>query len=83
MDSSKSVGLLQPSDIDLADQCFPTPKCDKANRFRTIDGGCNNLLFPIWGKTNSANTRIIQADYSDGTDLFFCWGLGRVLDSYA
>lgn len=74
MDPSKSVGLLQPSDIDLADQCFTKPKCDKSAQFRTIDGGCNNLLFPVWGKANTASTRIIQADYSDGNECFFLGG---------
>lgn len=62
-----SVGLLGPQDIDLADQCFPKPQCDPSAQFRTIDGGCNNLLFPVWGQSHTANTRIIQADYSDGT----------------
>jgi len=61
-----SFGLLEPSDIDLADQCFPKPECDPSAKFRTIDGGCNNLIFPTWGQAHTANTRIIQADYSDG-----------------
>uniref|UniRef100_A0A2S2QM46 Peroxidase n=1 Tax=Sipha flava TaxID=143950 RepID=A0A2S2QM46_9HEMI len=68
MDPSSSIGLLPPSTIDLADQCFPVPRCDSAARFRTIDGGCNNLRFPVWGRTNTAHTRIVQAHYSDGTD---------------
>lgn len=66
MAPSKSVGLLQPIDVDLADRCFPKPKCDPNAPFRTIDGSCNNLNFPVWGQANTANTRIIDADYSDG-----------------
>ncbi|XP_015374036.1 PREDICTED: peroxidase-like [Diuraphis noxia] len=66
MAPSKSIGLLQPIDIDLADRCFSKPKCDPNAPFRTIDGSCNNLNFPVWGQTNIANTRIIDANYSDG-----------------
>lgn len=66
MDPMASVGLLQPQDIDLADQCFPKPQCDPAARFRSIDGGCNNLKFPVWGQSNTASTRIVHADYADG-----------------
>jgi hypothetical protein len=68
MDSSDSDrGLLSPQDIDLGDQCFPKPKCNPDARFRSTDGGCNNLIFPVWGQSNTASTRIVQADYSDGT----------------
>ncbi|CAI6350006.1 unnamed protein product [Macrosiphum euphorbiae] len=66
MDPSKSIGFLHPQEIGLADQCFPRPHCDIFNMYRTIDGSCNNLLYPTWGQTNTANTRIIQANYSDG-----------------
>ncbi|XP_060871134.1 peroxidase-like isoform X1 [Metopolophium dirhodum] len=66
MDPSKSIGFLHPQEISLADQCFPRPQCDFFYMYRTIDGSCNNLLYPTWGQTNTANTRIIQANYSDG-----------------
>lgn len=66
MNPSNSIGLLEPIEIDLADQCFTQPQCDFSAKFRTINGSCNNLIFPLWGRTNTANTRIIQADYSDG-----------------
>ncbi|XP_060870138.1 peroxidase-like [Metopolophium dirhodum] len=66
MDPSKSVGLLNPLDVDLADRCFSKPRCDPDAPFRTIDGGCNNLKFPVWGQANTANTRIINANYLDG-----------------
>ncbi|XP_060870430.1 peroxidase-like [Metopolophium dirhodum] len=60
------IGFLKPREIDLADRCFPKPICDPLAVYRTINGSCNNLKFPIWGRSNSANTRIIEADYSDG-----------------
>lgn len=69
MDPSNSIGFLQPQDIDLADRCFPRPVCDPIAKYRTLNGSCNNLLFPIWGQSKSANIRVIQADYSDGRYL--------------
>jgi len=66
MTSSNAFGMLEPIQIDLADKCFPQPKCDPISPFRTIDGGCNNLNFPVWGQTNTASTRIIEANYFDG-----------------
>lgn len=65
MDNSKSNGLLSPADINLADKCFPKPDCDTKYRYRTMDGSCNNLENPVWGQANTANIRIIQANYSD------------------
>lgn len=66
MTSTNAFGMLQPIQIDLADKCFPQPKCDPISPFRTIDGSCNNLNFPVWGQTNTASTRIIEANYFDG-----------------
>ena len=40
---------------------FPT-----VNRFRTIDGTCNNLDNPLFGASGTAFTRILPADYEDG-----------------
>lgn len=66
MTSSNAFGMLEPIKIDLADKCFPKPKCDPILPFRTIDGGCNNLNFPVWGQANTASSRIIEANYFDG-----------------
>lgn len=68
MDPSNSIGLLSPSEIGLADRCFPKPRCHSSAQFRTIDGSCNNLRFPVWGQANTAHSRIIQANYSDGNN---------------
>lgn len=35
--------------------------------FRTQDGSCNNLKHPLWGRANSALTRLLPPDYEDGT----------------
>ncbi|XP_026813543.1 peroxidase-like [Rhopalosiphum maidis] len=65
MKEPESTGLLSPDDINLADKCFSKPDCDIEYRFRTMDGSCNNLDNPVWGQANTANIRIIQANYSD------------------
>jgi peroxidase len=65
MKEPESTGLLGPDDINLADKCFSKPDCDIEYRFRTMDGSCNNLDNPVWGQANTANIRIIQANYSD------------------
>lgn len=43
----------------------PQTAC-KASKYRTIDGSCNNLLHPFWGKANICHTRFIPAAYEDG-----------------
>jgi len=66
MTPSNAFGMLTPIEIDLADECFPIPECDPISPFRTIDGRCNNLNFPVWGQANTSSTRIIEANYFDG-----------------
>lgn len=66
MDSPESIGFLEPIDIDHADRCFTKPTCDPSAKYRTIDGGCNNLVFPVWGQAHTAHIRIIEGNYSDG-----------------
>lgn len=67
-DPSSAVGLLPPGEIDLADKCFAEPRCDATAPYRTANGGCNNLMFPVWGQSFAANTRIVQANYADGNN---------------
>ncbi|CAG0917148.1 unnamed protein product [Notodromas monacha] len=53
---------------NLANVCPPLPNCQRANqqRYRTIDGSCNNLRNPSWGMTNTAMQRILPPTYNDG-----------------
>jgi len=62
----KSIGLLDVIEQSASDNCFPAPECDSSAQFRTINGVCNNLQFPVWGQSHTSVIRIIQADYSDG-----------------
>lgn len=36
------------------------------SKYRTIDGFCNNLIHPYWGKANICHIRLLQPDYADG-----------------
>ena len=78
------------------DQCpFPCPdstKCDHMTPYRTIDGSCNNLKYPHWGKAMRPFARELFPDYADGKsgegELFPYYadgksGIGRTLPDYA
>merc|ERR1712142_31790 len=54
------------------EDCYPKcPNCDKCNKFRTIDGTCNNLgtdtepCQALWGSRNQALRRLVQNNYDD------------------
>ncbi|KAH3716255.1 hypothetical protein DPMN_058974 [Dreissena polymorpha] len=40
--------------------------CDADANFRTIDGSCNNLKNPEWGKAASMQSRSVTNVYDDG-----------------
>lgn len=47
-----------------------TSLCSSLNqKYRTIDGSCNNLLNPHWGQANIALQRILHPIYGDGVSL--------------
>lgn len=43
-------------------------KCNYKSVYRRIDGSCNNLYVPWWGKANSPYERLIYPAYEDGVD---------------
>ncbi|KAH7636454.1 hypothetical protein HUG17_10424 [Dermatophagoides farinae] len=50
---------------DLEQYCIPEPSCQQG-KYRTIDGSCNNLQRPLWGKSNTAFERLLPPQYNDG-----------------
>ena len=42
-----------------------TPKCE-VERYRSVDGVCNNIEHPHWGAARHAHHRFMAPDYADG-----------------
>lgn len=43
-----------------------SPKYCANSKYRTIDGFCNNIYHPYWGKSNVCHIRLLHPDYADG-----------------
>ena len=41
-------------------------KCNLKDRYRTMDGTCNNLQWPEWGSYSQWLQRFLKPDYTDG-----------------
>ena len=59
--------------LDFAECIDPTKlfNCSvpTVNKFRTIDGTCNNLLQPLIGASNTEFRRVLPAQYEDGISV--------------
>ena len=73
-DSQASVGLrsgfnsLTSNSISrLCPWTSPGPVCDRAARYRTMDGTCNNLREPNYGRTGTPFQRILLPEYAKGS----------------
>lgn len=43
--------------------------CDASAKYRTIDGSCNNLQNPLWGRSNRPHLRFLKPKYMDDIGL--------------
>ncbi|GLV32003.1 Peroxinectin-like [Carabus blaptoides fortunei] len=51
----------------LGAACAAPPLCPKeADRFRSVDGSCNNVMEPSWGVALTPYTRLLPPSYADG-----------------
>ncbi|CAG2105713.1 unnamed protein product [Medioppia subpectinata] len=53
-------------DTPLERHCPETPICDRQSKYRTADGNCNNLDYPLWGKSLTQFNRLVPPSYADG-----------------
>ena len=48
------------------DKCPADPRCNKEDKYRSIDGSCNNLQNPKFGQVLTPVQRILKNAYADG-----------------
>ena len=50
----------------MSDECPADPICNKEDKYRSIDGSCNNLENPKFGQVLTPVQRILKNAYADG-----------------
>ena len=59
--------------------CIREPRCNPNTYYRTIDGSCNNLKRPLWGRSRTPLIRLLPTDYADGISRMRMASSGRQL----
>ncbi|XP_066590140.1 peroxidase-like isoform X2 [Prorops nasuta] len=65
---ARYVSTLEMRGTNLGSKCAVANavKCDAKQKYRSIDGSCNNIRNPSWGRAMTAYTRILFPHYFDG-----------------
>ncbi|KAJ8043604.1 Peroxidasin [Holothuria leucospilota] len=61
-----TLAALREEYCDLVDFINVDVDCDNSNQYRTINGQCNNLDNPLWGRSGTPFLRLLPANYADG-----------------
>ncbi|XP_062971898.1 thyroid peroxidase-like [Elgaria multicarinata webbii] len=72
-DVTGCAAQLRP--IQCSDTCL-------ADKYRSIDGTCNNRKNPLWGAANTAYTRWLPADYEDGFSVPKGWNESKTYNGF-
>lgn len=71
---------------DLCDELnltTPLPReCSRLQAYRNIDGSCNNLRNPLWGRSNYPLKRLYGVDYDDGISEFCSTDTGNAFPPF-
>ena len=59
---------MRPAGAQKVKPCeeMETPRCNRRNPFRTLNGECNNLRDPFRGAALTPFSRLLEPDYADG-----------------
>jgi len=71
---------FQSVDPDVGDQCFKAPQCNFKSKYRTMDGSCNNINFPTWGKAGTNFIRMAAGRYTNGKLTVITYSLFSLVD---
>ncbi|XKL60530.1 hypothetical protein PGB90_007587 [Kerria lacca] len=69
IDKINSLKLNGTSLGNICSDIYENIYCDPNTKYRSVDGSCNNLRIPAWGKSNTAYKRIVPSEYNDGLYL--------------
>lgn len=72
---ARMSGCMEQLKANCSDLCFH-------NKYRTIDGTCNNLQRPYWGASHTAFRRLIKPIYENGFSNPVGWDKNRLYNGF-